>query len=90
MSNTTTTKPRLRNVGGTNWITGTVDGLEVQAKAWTEPSEYGMPEDGRISKLWVRSPGCGEIFNYDRGDDVNLMSPDDLAKVVAAVAKSIK
>lgn len=81
---------RLRNFDG-NWIVGTVDGLEVQAKAFTEPSHYGMDLDGRISKLWVRSPGFGVLYNYDRGDvDVDYLNDKGLAMVVEAVGKAIK
>lgn len=88
----TTSNTRLRNAGG-NWILGTVDGLEVQAKAYDEPSQYGMEQDGRISKLWVKTPsdtGLGiVIYNYDRGLGIDYIKPEALDMIVAEVVKHI-
>jgi hypothetical protein len=76
---------------GDNWITGTVDGLHVQAKCYTEPSHYGMDEEGRISKLWIKDAASGKVlYNYDRGYDFDGINADSLRMVVAAVAKKIK
>lgn len=86
-----TRKASLRNTGS-NWIVGTVDGLEVQAKAFTESSHYGMELDGRISKLWVKIPGKGGqvLYSYDRGPDIDYLNTEGLARVVDAVGKAIK
>lgn len=80
----------LRSDKFSNWVTGTVDGLEVQAKAFTEESEYGMPEDGRISKLWVRIPDGAVLYSYDRGLDIDHLTTDGLAIITTAIAKAIK
>jgi hypothetical protein len=89
MTNTANTT-NLRNTSG-NWITGTVEGLEVQAKAFAEPSdEYGMPQEPRISKLWVRTPTGLVIYEYDRGDvSVDHLNDEGLATVIAAVTAKI-
>lgn len=88
---TTTTSLRRHNVG--NWIIGTVDGLEVQAKAFEEPSDtYGMPEERRISKLHVRTPGDDGmvLYDFDRGDmGRNYLNDGALAMVIAAVVAKI-
>ncbi len=88
--NTTTATTRLRNAGG-NWIIGTVDGLEVQAKAYDEPSHFGMELDGRISKLSVKCPGKDGLvlYSYDRGLNFDYLNTEGLAMVVAAVAARI-
>lgn len=85
----------LRQQPNSNWIIGTVDGLTVQAKCYSEPSQYGLELDGRISKLWVsipardgRPPVC--LFNYDRGHDVNDLEQESLQTIVAAVGAAIK
>lgn len=69
----------------TNWVVGTYKGLEVQAKVFDEPSEFGIRE-GRVSKLEVsRSKdeirsrassrmGKDVLYSYDRGEDVNKLS----------------
>jgi len=87
---TATSKINLRHKSGTNWIVGTVYGLEVQAKVYDEPSQFGMELDRRISKLWVRSPGFGVLYNYDRGLDFDLLNTEGLTMVVAAVARMIR
>lgn len=68
-----------------NWIVGTVDGLEVQAKVYDEPSQFGMELDGRISKLWVKIPDGMVVYNYDRGLDVDYLNTEGLAMIVDAV-----
>jgi hypothetical protein len=70
------------------WITGTVGTFEVQALAFVEGSdEYGMPEENRISKLWVALPGTPRVvlYNYDRGLDKNHLNAEGLAEMIAAV-----
>lgn len=80
----------LRHASG-NWIIGTVDGLKVQAKAFDEPSQYGMAEDGRISKLWVSTPTGLVLYDYDRNDlSVDYLNAEGLATVLAAVARVIR
>lgn len=88
----TTITTNLKDKGG-NWLAGTVDGLLVQAKVFTEPSQYGMEQDARISKLWVALPGTPRVcvYNYDRGDvDKNHLKDEALAMVVAEVGKAIR
>lgn len=82
--NATTKKINLRHAGG-NWVIGTVDGLEVQAKVFEEPSHYGMELDGRISKLWVKIPGGQVLYSYDRGPDIDYLDTEGLAMIVDAV-----
>jgi len=91
MNTNSTSTASLRNVAGTNWITGTVDGLEVQAKVYDEPSHFGMELDGRISKLSVKMPGEDGLvlYSYDRGLDIDYLNTEGLAMVVAAVAARI-
>ena len=77
-----------------NWITGTVGPFLVQAKCFEDGSHYGMPEDDRISKLWIALPGTSDkgrtcLYNYDRGLDTDHMTAEGLAEVVAAVARKI-
>jgi hypothetical protein len=70
------------------WITGTVGTFEVQALAFIEGSEeYGMPEEARISKLWVALPGEPRVvlYNYDRGIDKNHLNAEGLGEIIAAV-----
>ena len=88
MSNTATTTRLVHQSG--NWIVGTVNGLKVQAKAFPEPSQYGMELDGRISKLWVKIPNGQVVYNYDRGIDVDYLNAEGLAMVVAAVGEAIR
>lgn len=90
---TTATIPNNLKAKDGNWITGTVGPFQVQAKAFAETSQYGMPEDARISKLWVALPGTPriELYNFDRGDlDKNHLTVEGLAEIVAAVAAAIK
>lgn len=54
---------KLKNADG-NWMLGTIDGIEFNAKVYSEPSEYGI-NGGKVSKLWIKG-----ILNYDRGWDI--------------------
>jgi hypothetical protein len=73
------------------WITGMVGTFQVEALAFVEGSEdFGMPEENRISKLWVALPATPSLrrltmFNYDRGMDVSLLNDEGLAAIIAAV-----
>jgi hypothetical protein len=83
---TTATITSTSNRG--DWTIGTLnlDGqvAEFQAKVYDEPSEYGI-NDGRISKLWVRSHGV-VLYNYDRGLDVDNLP----ARCVEAIVEAIE
>ena len=81
----------LHQQAGSDWIVGTVDGLEVQAKAYDEPSGYGMAEDGRISKLSVRIPNGAVLYEYDRNDiGRNDLTAEEFANIVDKVGKAIR
>ena len=50
-----------------NWIIGTIDGIEFEAKVYDIPSEFGI-DDGKVCKLDVyRDRDNGEIIAYERG-----------------------
>jgi hypothetical protein len=78
---------RLDHAG--RWITGMVGTFQVEALAFVEPSdEYGMPEENRISKLWVALPGTPRVvlYDFDRGDlDKNHLNAEGLSEMIAAV-----
>jgi hypothetical protein len=92
---TTTLRPEdinLRDASG-NWIIGTIGPFQVQAKAFAEPSNYGMPEDQRISILCVTLLGTPRtvLYNYDRGDLMtDHLKAEGLAEIVDAIAKRIR
>lgn len=44
-----------------NWVGGTIEDLEFEAKVFDEPSKYGI-YGGKVSKLIIDG-----IANYDRG-----------------------
>ena len=53
-----------------NWIVGTIDGMEFEAKVYDTGSKFGI-DGGRISKLAVcRTQPHGEIIAYERGWEV--------------------
>lgn len=84
---TTTTEINLRRDSG-NWLTGNVGPFEVQALVFDEGSQYGMPKNARISKLWVALPGSPRVvlYDYDRGDVLkDHLTVEGLSMVVDAV-----
>ena len=54
--------------------------MEFQAKVYDESSMYGI-NGGRISKLSIRYHGF-EIYNYDRGLDINKLLEDEVQAMV--------
>ncbi len=79
----------LRIVGG-NWLAGTVHGLQVEAKVFAEPSDFGIALDRRISKLWISTPDDRvTLYRYDRGDDVAGLTEAGLAPIVRELGKAI-
>ena len=76
---------------GDNWYDGTVDGYRFQAKAFNEPSRFGInpekPEEvgfSTVSKLCIWD-GKTVIYNYDRGFDEGTEQGKGLvARVVEA------
>ena len=88
MSNTATTAAITNHTNRGDWTVGTInvngEELEFQAKVYDEPSTYGI-NDGRISKLSIRSTNWGVVFNYDRGLDIDNMTPDTVDAIVAAI-----
>lgn len=82
----------LRNVGN-NWILGTINGYDVQAKAFAVGSDHGIRGDDRISLLHVRPSGLDKmvVYHFDRNELVADGLPADvLATIVAAVGRVIK
>lgn len=67
-----------------NWTSGraTVNGRQYgfEVKHYEEPSKFGI-NGGRISKLFLRETGTGNIIQYDRGwpvkDDDTEDTPED-------------
>lgn len=57
-----------KNIAGTNWTKGSVDGYDFTIKHFENGSDFGIDE-GRISKLEIRKNGK-ILANYDRGWDV--------------------
>ena len=83
----TTATANLTKTSG-NWITGRVGIFSVQAKVFElDSDEYGMAEDARISKLWIKSNDNNSVlYDYDRGDlMVNRLDAETLARIVSAV-----
>ncbi len=52
--------------GPSIWFGGEFAGYKYEAKAYEQPSEYGI-ENGRVSKLWIKNPEVGAIAEYERG-----------------------
>jgi len=50
------------------WSNGIIDGYEFLVKHFENGSEYGIDNEGRISKLEIRKDGI-LLVNYDRGWD---------------------
>ena len=50
-----------------NWVFGTYNGLEFQAKIFSAPSKFGIG-NGRVSRLFVKSPR-GTALRFERGWD---------------------
>ena len=70
------TKIERRDVGGT-WVCGEVDGHNFQALVFPEHAdseEYELA-GSKISKLWIQHNGR-EVFNWDRGMDVEAKTPE--------------
>ena len=61
----------LEGSGGCAWVQGVYKGMQVQAKIYGMPSEYGIG-GGHVSKLWVAEDAVKRAVtvNYDRGWDV--------------------
>lgn len=60
----------------TNWINGTINDYEFQAKHFDCGSMFGIDE-GRTSKLIVMKDGdC--VVNYDRGWDIEPNTVDQI------------
>jgi hypothetical protein len=74
------------------WIIGNVGPFKVEALAFPNGSdEYGMPQENRISKLWVALPGTPSLgrvvlYDFDRGDVLkNNLNDRGIADMIAAV-----
>ena len=60
----------------TNWVSGTVGDCTFEAKLFDIPSAWGIDE-GRVSKLSIKSSQGSLMVNYSHGWDVR---PDKYAK----------
>jgi len=69
---------------GTIWVVEGKVGYDYWVKHYEEGSEYGIENEGRISKLTIRKRGeCKDLVNYDRGWDIPLPRNDEIKKVYA-------
>lgn len=78
-----------------NWVSGSLDGYTFEAKAFDEPSVYGIPtprfeDGGNVSKLFVRDEDGREVFMFDRGcySEMVLYYAGVAAKIVAVLEAS--
>ena len=68
------TKTTRRAAGAGRWVSGTLSGHRFEALVFPEHADNPEWEigDSRISKLWVqRIADKQQVFNWDRGADVN-------------------
>ena len=65
----------------TGWITVEIDGYEVEAKVYDNPSSFGI-NGGRVSKMVIRKQNKA-IYNYDRGLDFSKVSEKLVNKIVS-------
>src|SRR5687768_2254188 len=68
------TRSTRRHAGAGTWVSGTLSGHRFEALVFPEHAENPDYEigDSRISKLWIqRLADKREVFNWDRGADLN-------------------
>ena len=79
------TKTTRRAAGAGTWVCGTLNGHRFDALVFPEHAENPEWEigDSRISKLWVqRLADKREVFNWDRGADLN--ANDETTQAIVA------
>ena len=73
------TKVTRRATFGGTWVMGRLNGHRFEALVFPEHAanpEYEI-EDSRISKLWLqRLEDEATVFNWDRGQDVPVATPE--------------
>lgn len=68
-----------------SWHQFMFHGMEVEAKVYDTPSQYGI-DGGRVSKMSVFDPHSEEfLLNYDRGWDVCELPNRDVAGILDAI-----
>ena len=73
---------RKRWSEGTIWTEDGKTGYDYWVKHYEEGSEYGIENDGRISKLCIRKHGENkDLVNYDRGWDVTVPRDKEVQRV---------
>lgn len=81
---TNTTNTLHRSGMGNLWVTGTIEGYRVEAKAFDEASEYSLPGT-TISILWI-TKNDRLVYSFDRGDfECISLDADTLARITEAV-----
>jgi hypothetical protein len=77
----TPTAKILITQSASNWVGGIIgEDHTFEAKVHDNPSPLGINE-GRISKLFIKSNSGQTVFNYDRGPDIGDES-DPLVQAV--------
>ena len=67
---------------GTVWVAGDKAGFDYWVKFYSEGSEYGIENNGCISKLTIRRYGENrDLVNYDRSWDVPVPDDDEIRAV---------
>jgi len=73
---------------GTIWIADSKVGYDYWVKRYGESSEYGIENNGRISKLCIRRHGgTRDLVNYDRSWDVEVPDNDEIKGVYGLLIK---
>ena len=73
---------------GTIWMNEGKVGYDYWVKHYEEGSEYGIENEGRISKLTIRKHGENHVLvNYDRSWDVGIPDNDEIKAVYALLIK---
>ena len=80
----TITNKRPAAMGNGTFYTGTIDGCEFQAKVYDLPSNFGINE-GRVSKLLLRSTDGSPFAAYDRGWDILPRTQEQLDMLQAVL-----
>lgn len=82
---------QINTVDG-NWVMGTFNGMEFEAKIFTAPSEFGI-NNGYVSKLWIKSPSEDDstvLVNYDRGWDIGEDKPETWQPLVVKLEQFVQ
>jgi len=73
---------------GTIWMENGKVGYDYWVKHYEEGSQYGIENEGRISKLSIRKHGEKTyLVNYDRGWDIEVPEDENVKAVYAILLK---